>query len=153
MFKLVSVRNNPSRLKDVITGIWGDVTTKTVVNNEIVSTKEYNPDAIDICFESHLNADQLGDTELFKRGVITGSALATISASIAKGNPLYVDKLMVNDDDKAEYKIVAKSVKGSTRKSMFRHATITNGGSSYPVTYVSVTIGKSQPVVACEVAI
>jgi len=152
MFKLVSVRNNPKRhQKD--DGTWGNVTTKTVVNNEIVSKPEYNADAIDICFESHLNAEQLGDTELFKSGTITSSALAKTSASIAKGNPLYVDKLVVNDDDKAEYKIVAKSVKGSTRKSMFRHATISNGGNSYPVTYVSVSIGKSQPVVACEVAI
>mgnify|MGYP003146571675 CR=1 FL=1 len=149
--KLVSVRNNKARSYDEKSKSWSDKESQTVVNNEIVNTPEYNPDSVDICFEGTLTSAQLADTNLFKNGFVTSSDLASFGKSLADSNPKYRNRLQVNDDDDAKYMIVAKQVKGSTRKSKFRPATISNAGNDTKVTFVTVSIDTSEPLVACEV--
>jgi hypothetical protein len=153
MFKLYSVRNNKSRKQDN-SGNWVDVTEKAISSDDkVISTPVFNPSSVDICFEGHLTSAQLSSSTLFTTGSITAKALASLGKKLADANPKYRNKLQVVDDGDAKYDIVAKSVKGSTRKSKFRCATISSNGIDTPVTYVTVSVNTSEPLESVECAI
>tara|TARA_R100000808_G_C2105465_1_gene121219 strand:- start:242 stop:676 length:435 start_codon:yes stop_codon:yes gene_type:complete len=144
MIAIISLVNNAVRT--LVNGSWTD--KMTLVNNEQV--KEFNPKSIDIRFKGKLTSAELSTTKLFTNGYILGSELRAINAHIGASNDKYnTDKLQLVDE--AEYHIVAKATKGSTRKSKFRTATFDNGDT---VTFVTVAVPlEREPSVGVECSI
>ena len=127
---IISIVNTCQRVE--INGSWQD--KQELVDNKL--TKVYNPKSIDLRFKGRLSSSDLEATRLFQQGFLLGSELRAINAHIGASNDKYnTDKLQLVDE--AEYHIVAKATKGSTRKSKFRTATFDNGET---VTFVTVAV-------------
>ena len=141
---IISIVNTCQRVE--INGSWQD--KQELVDNKL--TKVYNPKSIDLRFSGHLTTSDLSATKLFTNGFLLGSEIRAINDSIAKGKENYDSSRLQLVED-AEYHILAKATKGSTRKSKFRTATFDN---NELVTFVSLTIPfVREPSVSVDVAI
>ena len=142
---IISIVNTPNRIES--NGSWCD--EETLVNNK--RTKVYNPKSIDLRFKGHLSTSDLSSTKLFTQGFLLGSEIRAINDSIAKGKENYDSSRLQLVED-AEYHILPKATKGSTRKSKFRTATFKD--SNELVTFVSLSVPfEREPSVSVEVAI
>jgi hypothetical protein len=135
MLNLIKVRNKPVQIQ---------------MNNQWITPEpvQFNPNRIELTFDSHLESDSLESTNLFKSGSITGKQLLAIQDKLVQGNPQYKSNLNVVSDDTV-YTIQSSTPKGSTKPMRFRHWTITK--SNTPVT--SVTVAYVPPAIPVSVSL